>query len=143
MSRDADSALQVAILANLVSQVSLQPLLGNPPRVYDEPPLDLVYPFITLGSSQTRPYGGQIDPVSLEATEHAISLTIASVSGGTEELKTLLGLVRLALHGVALSLEDHRLINLRVTFADVFRAADWRSTYGVLRLRAVTEPINP
>ena len=143
MSRDADSALQVAILANLVSQVSLQPLLGNPPRVYDEPPLDLVYPFITLGSSQTRPYGGQIDPVSLEATEHAISLTIASVSGGTEEVKTLLGLVRLALHGVALSLEDHRLINLRVTFADVFRAADWRSTYGVLRLRAVTEPINP
>ena len=143
MSRDADSALQVAILAKLVSQASLQPLLGNPPRVYDEPPLDLVYPFVTLGSSQTRPYGGLVDPVSLEATEHAISLTIASVSGGTEEVKTLLGLVRLALHGVALSLEDHRLINLRVTFADVFRAADWRSTYGVLRLRAVTEPINP
>jgi hypothetical protein len=104
--------------------------------------LDLVYPFITLGSSQTRPYGGQIDPVSLEATEHAISLTIASVSGGTEEVKALLGLVRQALHGTDLSLEDHRLINLRVTFADVFRAADWRSTYGVLRLRAVTEPIN-
>jgi hypothetical protein len=143
MSRDADSALQVAVLARLVSETGLQPLLGNPPRVYDEPPLDLVYPFITLGSSQTRPYGGLVDPVGLEATEHAISLTIASVSGGTEEVKTLLGLVRLALHGVALTLEDHRLINLRVTFADVFRAADWRSTYGVLRLRAVTEPINP
>lgn len=143
MSRDADSALQVAVLARLVSEASLQPLLGNPPRIYDEPPLDLVYPFITLGSSQTRPYGGLVDPVGLEATEHAISLTIASVSGGTEEVKTLLGLVRLALHGVALTLEDHRLINLRVTFADVFRAADWRSTYGVLRLRAVTEPINP
>jgi len=143
MSRDADSALQIAILADLSSEASLQPLLGNPPRVYDEPPLDLVYPFITLGSSQTRPYGGQIDPVSLEATEHAISLTIASVSGGTEEVKALLGLVRQALHGTDLSLEDHRLINLRVTFADVFRAADWRSTYGVLRLRAVTEPINP
>jgi hypothetical protein len=143
MSRDPDSALQIAILAKLASQTSLQPLLGNPPRVYDEPPLDLVYPFITLGSSQTRPYGGQVDPVSLEATEHAISLTIASVSGGTEEVKILLGLVRQALHGTDLSLEDHRLINLRVTFADVFRAADWRSTYGVLRLRAVTEPINP
>ena len=32
-------------------------------------------------------------------------------------------------------------IYLRASFADVFRASDWRSTYGVLRLRAVTEPI--
>ena len=143
MSYDADSALQIAILAKLASQVSLQPLLGNPPRVYDEPPLDLVYPLVTLGSSQTRPYGGLVDPVSLEATEHAVSLTIGSVSAGTEEVKTLLGLLRAALNGAALTLQDHRLINLRVTYADVFRAADWKSTYGVLRLRAVTEPINP
>jgi hypothetical protein len=142
MSRDPDSALQMAILAKLAAQTSLQPLLGNPPRVYDEPPPEPVYPFVTLGTSQTRPYGGLVEPVSAEATEHAISLTIASVSGGTEEVKTVLSLVRAALHGAALSLEDHRLINLRVTFGDVFRAADWRSTYGVLRLRAVTEPTN-
>jgi hypothetical protein len=54
-----------------------------------------------------------------------------------------MALVRLSLHGAALSLDGHRLINLRVTYADLFKAADWRSTYGVLRLRAVTEPLNP
>ena len=32
-----------------------------------------------------------------------------------------------------------RLVNLRATYADVFRASDRRTTAGVLRLRAVTE----
>ena len=66
-----------------------------------------------------------------------------SVFGGSEEAKAVMALVRLSLHGAALSLDGHRLINLRVTYADLFKAADWRSTYGVLRLRAVTEPLNP
>ena len=39
------------------------------------------------------------------------------------------------------ALTDHKLVNLRSSFADVFRASDWRSTFGVLRVRAVTEPI--
>ena len=141
MSLDAERALQGAILTRLAAQVPLWALLGNPPRVYDEPPADLIYPFVTLGSSQTRPFGGVVELASAEAMEHAISLTIASVLGGTEEVKAVMGLVREALHGAELTLEDHRLVNLRVTYADVFRAADWRSTYGVLRLRAVTEPL--
>ena len=139
MSLDPERALQQALLTKLRGNGDLTALLGNPPRVYDEPPADLVYPYVSLGRSETRPWGG----LDGEGLEHVLSLTVVSVFGGSEEAKAVMALVRLSLHGAALSLDGHRLINLRVTYADLFKAADWRSTYGVLRLRAVTEPLNP
>jgi hypothetical protein len=139
MSLDPERALQQALLTKLKGNGDLMALLGNPPRVYDEPPADLVYPYVSLGRSETRPWGG----LDGEGLEHVLSLTVVSVFGGSEEAKAVMALVRLSLHGAALSLDGHRLINLRVTYADLFKAADWRSTFGVLRLRAVTEPLNP
>ena len=139
MSLDPERALQQALLTKLRGNGDLTALLGNPPRVYDEPPADLVYPYVSLGRSETRPWGG----LDGEGLEHVLSLTVVSVFGGSEEAKAVMALVRLSLHGAALSLDGHRLINMRVTYADLFKAADWRSTYGVLRLRAVTEPLNP
>ena len=139
MSLDPERALQQALLTKLRGNGDLKALLGNPPRVYDEPPADLVYPYVSLGRSETRPWGG----LDGEGLEHVLNLTVVSVFGGSEEAKAVMALVRLSLHGAALSLDGHRLINLRVTYADLFKAADWRSTYGVLRLRAVTEPLNP
>jgi hypothetical protein len=139
MSLDPERALQLALLTKLRANGDLTALLGNPPRVYDEPPADLVYPYLSLGRSETRPWGG----LDGEGLEHVLSLTIVSVFGGSEEAKAVMALVRLSLHGANLSLDGHRLINLRVTYADLFKAADWRSTFGVLRLRAVTEPLNP
>ena len=139
MSLDPERALQQALLTQLKANADLALLLGNPLRVYDEPPADIVYPYVSLGRSETRPWGG----LDGERLEHVLSLTVVSVFGGSEEAKAVMALVRLSLHGAALSLDGHRLINLRVTYADLFKAADWRSTYGVLRLRAVTEPLNP
>ena len=139
MSLDPERALQQALLTKLRGNGDLTALLGNPPRVYDEPPADPVYPYVSLGRSETRPWGG----LDGEGLEHVLSLTVVSVFGGSEEAKAVMALVRLSLHGAALSLDGNRLINLRVTYADLFKAADWRSTYGVLRLRAVTEPLNP
>jgi len=139
MSLDPERALQLALLTKLRANGALTALLGNPPRVYDEPPTDPVYPYVSLGRSETRPWGG----LDGEGLEHVLSLTVVSVFGGSEEAKAVMALVRLSLHGAALSLDGHRLINLRVTYADLFKAADWRSTFGVLRLRAITEPLNP
>eukprot|EP01035_Chromulina_nebulosa_P001408 gene1408-1882_t len=42
-------------------------------------------------------------------------------------------------HNAAPTLEGWRLVNLRVTYGDVFRAADGKTVQGVIRLRAVTE----
>jgi len=139
MSLDPERALQLALLTKLRANTDLVALLGNPPRVYDVAPADPVYPYVSLGRSETRPWGG----LDAEGLEHVLGLTVVSVFGGSEEAKAVMALVRLSLHGAALSLDGHRLINLRVTYADLFKAADWRSTFGVLRLRAVTEPLNP
>jgi hypothetical protein len=139
MSLDPERALHLALLTRLRSDATLKTLLGTPVRVYDQPPAEPIHPYLTLGRSETRPWGG----LEAEGLEQALSLTVVSVFGGSEEAKAVMAQVRVCLHGAALSLDGHRLVNLRVTFADVFRASDWRSTFGVLRLRAVTEPLVP
>ena len=77
-----------------------------------------------------------------EGIEHALTLTVVSRFGGAEEARQVSALVRTSLDDVALTVDGQALVSLRVTFSDVFRAADWRTTYGVLRLRAVTEPLS-
>lgn len=138
MTLDPDRALQKAVIAALRGADSLSALLGSPPRVYDEPPAQPAYPYLTLSRAQIRPWGG----LEGEGIEHAVTLTCVSRFGGTEEAKAVIAAARAELHGASLSLDGHRLVNLRATFGDVFRAADWRSTFGVLRVRAVTEPLD-
>ena len=53
---------------------------------------------------------------------------------------SVIGAMRGALHNSALDVTGRRLVLLLATFADVFRAGDGRTTHGVLRLRAITEP---
>ncbi len=131
-----DLALHKALLDHLRADPDLVPLLGDPPRVYDQPPDEPAWPLVLLGRAETRPWGG----LDGEGVEHALTLTCLSRFDGAEETKAIVAAIRARLHGAALTLEGHRLVNLRVTYADVFRAADARIVQGVLRLRAVTEP---
>ncbi|HEX8232803.1 MAG TPA: DUF3168 domain-containing protein [Caulobacteraceae bacterium] len=135
MSGDADLALQGAVLARLKADAGVAAVLGG--RAYDQPPAERIYPYLLIGRSETRPFGG----TGGEGLEHALTLTVASMFGGSEEAKAVCAAVRACLHNAELGLEAHRLVNLRVTYCDVFKAADWRFTYGVARLRAVTEPM--
>jgi hypothetical protein len=135
VSLDPDRALQAAVLTRLRADTSLTALLAG--RIYDEPPASPVYPYVTIGRSETKPWGG----VDGEGVEHALTLTCVSRFGGAEEAKAVTAGLRACLHGADFALTDHRLVNLRAAFADVFRASDWRSTYGILRVRAVTEPL--
>ena len=93
-------------------------------------------PCVGCHRSEARPGGG----VEGEGQEHALTLTCLSRFGGAEEAHAALAAAREALHGASLALEGGwRLVNLRASYADVFRASDRRTTAGVLRLRAVTE----
>jgi hypothetical protein len=137
MPIDPERALSAALLAHQRADPTLPALLGSPPRVYDEPPPDPVYPYLAVGRVESRPWGG----VEAEGIEQVVTLTCVSRYGGAEEAKAVAGAVRAVLDDAELPLADNHLVSLFVTYADVFRAADWRSTYGVLRLRAVTEPL--
>jgi hypothetical protein len=137
MTLDPERALTGAIFAYLRADHGLATVLGDPPRVYDAPPPDPIYPYLTLSRGQAKPWGG----VEGEGVEHALTLTALSEFDGLEEARQIGALVRASLDEAALTLADHRLVNLRVSFVDVFRAADWLSSFAVLRLRAVTEPL--
>ena len=130
-----DLALQKALLNHLRADASVKALLGDPARVHDEPPEAPAFPYVALGRAETRPWGG----LDGEGIEHLLTLTCVSRFDGAEEVKAVIAALRVALHGAAPALDGHRLVNLRVTYADVFRAPGWRPLYGVLRIRAVTE----
>lgn len=130
----AERALLSAIREALLENAGLQALVGD--RIYDDPPADVVFPYVTLGRIESRP----ADVAARDAVEHVITLHAWSRYGGRAEALDLIAAMRAALHNAPLALEDHTLVLLLATFADVFRSGDGRTTHGVLRLRAITEP---
>ncbi len=135
MTTDPGRALAAALLSAVRADPALSALVGG--RIWDEPPPDPVHPYLHLGRLELRPALGEPG----EGSEIVATITCVSRFGGKEEAAQVDSALRDALHDRALTLDGHRLVNLRVTFQDTFRASDWRSTYGVTRLRAVVEPL--
>ncbi|MBN8527698.1 MAG: DUF3168 domain-containing protein [Caulobacterales bacterium] len=132
--KDHESALQKALIARLKADATMQALLGDPARIWDEPPTEPVWPHMTVGRSESRPTNADGG-----AVEHRLSLTCISRFGGTEEARAVAAAARARLHEATLEADGVRTVNLRVTFTDVFRAPDLKRTYAIIRLRAVTE----
>lgn len=135
---DPERALQAAVGARLKGDAGVRAWLGVSPRVWDQPPEEMDkfdYPYLLFGRCETRPVAAEGCGYELR-----LRLTVVSRYGGSEEAKAVVAAARASLDGAALSLAGGwRCVDLRVTYADVFRAADLRSTHGLLRLRAVVE----
>ena len=135
MTTDPERALVEAVLARLAGDGALAPWLGAPARVHAQPPEPPTYPYLTVSRTQTRP-----SPWQGGGQEILLTVTAVCRYGGAEEACAITGAARRVLEAERPVLDGHRLIDLRAVYADVFRATDMRSTLGVLRLRAVTEP---
>jgi hypothetical protein len=129
-------ALQKALHARLVADAPLLALLGAA-RIYDDVPRSPTFPYITYGASVIRDWSTGSD----DAHEHVVSLHVWSRGAGRKPVFEILGAVEAALDQQALTLDSHRLINLRHEFSDVRRDGDGETWHGVLRLRAVTEAL--
>lgn len=129
----AERALLAAFRTALLADDGVAALVGV--RIYDDPPSDAVFPFITLGRVETRP----ADASSADALEHAVTLHVWSRHGGRAEALSVVAAMRAVLHNAALTIEGRALVLLLAVFSDVFRSGDGRTTHGVLRLRAITE----
>lgn len=134
--RDHESALQKALIAHLRADATLKALLGDPARIWDQAPRDAGWPRVTVGRSESQPVAAADCGI-----EHRISLRCASRFDGVEEAKAVCAAVRAALHEVPLEADGVRAVSLKTTFVDVFRGQGQRSTWGVVRLRAVTEEV--
>jgi len=133
---DHENALQKALISHLAGDAAVGALLGEPARIWDQPPDDPVFPHLLIGRCESRPVGADGGGV-----EQALTLTCVSRFRGGEEAKAVLAAVRARLHEATPAGDGIRTVSLRVVFADMFRGSDWRRTYAVIRLRAVTEEI--
>ena len=131
---DHEGALVKAMVAHLKGNAGVQAVLGDPARVWDQPPDKPVFPHLLIGRVESRPVAA--DGCGIE---HAVTLTCVSKFGGAEEARAVVAAVRAALLDVALEADGERTVSVRVTFSDVFRSPDLRRTWAVVRVRAVTE----
>ncbi|ABE39217.1 gene transfer agent (GTA) orfg8 [Rhodopseudomonas palustris BisB5] len=133
----ATTALRAAIHRALTTDGGLIAALGGA-RVYDEPPRDAAFPYVTLGEAR-------ISDVSADdgsTQEHQLTLHAWSRQGGHREAHVITGALLQALDDAPLSPAGHRLVNLRFAIADIRREVDGRTYHASVRFRAVTEPAN-
>jgi Protein of unknown function (DUF3168) len=135
MSTAASAALRTAIHDALCADAALMGLLSGP-KIYDEPPRAVAFPYITLGEARVADFSAGSEP----GEEHQLTLHAWSRQGGHREAHLIAGALLQALDDAPLNLADHTLINLRFSVADVRREADGRTYHALVRFRAVTEP---
>ncbi len=130
----AQWALQKAIYQHLRADAGVRAEIGDPVRIYDDPPPDAVFPYLTIGEARASDLKG-VDG----GLEHDLKLYVFSRYAGRREVKRILGAVYDSLHEAGLSLSGHDLVNISFVFADVFRRLDGEIYQGVARFRAVTQ----
>ena len=126
--------LQKAVYEQLTGDAALKALLGDPPRIYDAPPREAVFPYAALGGSRVKDWPGVEGGL-----EHDIRVNVFSRYLGRREVKDVLNAVYDALHEADLTIEGRRLVQIRFTFADIFPRNNNGVFQGVARFRAVTE----
>ena len=127
-------ALRKAARARLAADTALTALLGGV-KIYDEAPRAAAPPYITFGDAQAR----DLSSVSYRGAEQVLVLQVWSEQGGAREALDIADHAAALLDDAALTLDGHRLINLRLTALELTREAKGRFFRASLRLRAVTE----
>lgn len=133
----APAALRAAIHHALIADGGLVAALGGA-RVYDEPPRDAAFPYVTLGEARVSDASVDAGPTQ----EHQLTLHAWSRQGGHKEAHVITGALLQALDDAPLHPAGHRLVNLRFALADIRREADGRTYHALVRFRAVTEPLS-
>jgi len=134
MTLTASWELQKAIHASLVGNASLSSLVGG--RVYDRPPQDATFPFVTLGDTEVEPDGAGSEGAAI----HRLALSVWSRARGRREVKEIMSVIDAALEDESLPMTGHVLVNLQLERASVSYASDAEALRGRLVFRAYTEP---
>jgi hypothetical protein len=133
----AHVALRSAIHDALIADTALNAALGGA-RVYDEPPRNADFPYVTLGEARITDASADGGAVQ----EHQLTLHAWSRQGGHKQAHVITAALLAALDDAPLSPAGHRLVNLRFSIADIRRESDGRTYHALVRFRAVTEPVS-
>jgi hypothetical protein len=133
---EAGWPLQKAIFAALAADSALAAMIGDPPRLYDDPPGNSALPYVQIGDGTEADWS----TASEAGSEHQLVFHVWSRAGGRMEARAILSAIHDVLHGAGLTLDSNYLVNLRFTLSQVWRENDGETYHGMARYRAVTEP---
>jgi uncharacterized protein DUF3168 len=128
--------LQKAVYAALAADATLTTLLGGD-NIHDAAPQGVPFPYVVIDQMQVRDWSTGTE----SGAEHMLTLHVWSRHAGKREAYEIADAVRAVLDTAFLTLDDHRLINLRHQYSEQKRDEDGETHHGVLRFRAVTEPL--
>jgi hypothetical protein len=136
MSAASSWAIQRGIYQALANSTDVTTLLGGA-RIYDDPPQAAGLPFVSLGQTELRDWSTGTE----DGAEHLLTLHVWSRAGGKKQVHEIIEAIRGVLHDKPLALADHHLVNLRHEFSEVRPDPDGDTFHGIVRYRAVTEPM--
>jgi Protein of unknown function (DUF3168) len=128
--------LQSALRRHLLAAPGVAMLIGS--AVFDDVPEGTPCPYLHIAEIETRDWSTQ----GARGFEHLVGLDLWSSRHGRRQVLDIIEAVDGALLDAALPLTGHRLVNLRTLFWTVLQEKDRGLYRGLLRLRAVTEPLN-
>jgi len=132
---DPSLELQKAIVARLRADASLTALVAG--RVYDAPPVNPTFPYVTLGEADVLVQRAD----SYDGSEVSMAVHGWSRAVGFPEVKRIAAAIRASLHEAPLVLADgERLVDVEVTDNRALRDPDGLSSHAVVSVRAFTEP---
>jgi hypothetical protein len=132
----ASWALQRSVYQALASSAKLTSLLGGD-RIYSNPPPAAEFPFITLGQTANLDWSTGTE----DGTEYSLTLHVWSRADNSVEVHEIIQVIRMVLYDQPLTLDDHSLVNLRHEFTEARIDPDGETLHGIVRYRAVTEPL--
>lgn len=124
-------ALQIA----LSTDINVQALLGEVPRLYDHPPEDPIFPYVTYGPLRSQDKSGD----EAELSGHIMTLHIWSRYGGRSETLSIIQALTGAIKSGAFDLGDIHLVRKSIVFTDIMRALDGLTMHGLMRLSFITD----
>ncbi len=128
-------SLRRAILDAASADAELRTLMGGAVRLHDEPPRGAEPVYALFGDVTAQDWSTDLD----RGHEQALSIAVWSERGGAQTALMVAERLAAILDDAPLTLEAHRLINLRVTELASERDKDSGLVRVTLRLRAVTE----
>jgi hypothetical protein len=132
----AAADLQKQIYTVLSANPALQTVLQGQ-KIYDHPPTNVSHPFVVLGRIASYDWSTGTEA----GQEHFFSVEVWSSKTGMLEAQNVMGTVADILETSPLSPNEHRLVNLGLDYSEARYDPAARSVRGVLRYRAVTEPL--
>jgi Protein of unknown function (DUF3168) len=129
-------AVQQAFHTALIAHPAVIAALGGP-RVYDLVPRGAALPYLRIAHTNQRDWSTGTEA----GTEHTITVHVWSASGGLKQVHELIHAVTVALHDRDLPLDGHHLVQLRHDHSEARRDEDSERIHGLVRFRALTEPL--